>query len=60
MDQESKITRFEIRDQLGRLLSTDKRNDNAFQISTEHLAKGMYYLVLFTENNTYSHKFIKE
>lgn len=60
MDQESKITRFEIRDQLGRLISTDKRNDNAFQISTEHLAKGMYYLVLFTENNTYSHKFIKE
>ncbi|MBK8626606.1 MAG: T9SS type A sorting domain-containing protein [Saprospiraceae bacterium] len=59
MDGESKITRCEIRDQLGRLLFEEDHNGGAFQINTEPLNKGMYFLVLFSDNKTYSYKFIK-
>ncbi|MBK8625288.1 MAG: T9SS type A sorting domain-containing protein [Saprospiraceae bacterium] len=37
----------------------EDHNGGAFQINTEPLNKGMYFLVLFSDNKTYSYKFIK-
>jgi CubicO group peptidase (beta-lactamase class C family) len=53
------ITKSNIKDQLGRTISINEHNGNNFQIDTEHLVSGIYFLILYTKNKTYTYKFIK-
>ena len=53
------ITKSNIKDQLGRTISINEHSGNNFQIDTGHLVSGIYFLILYTKNKTYTYKFIK-
>ncbi|MFC6267854.1 S8/S53 family peptidase [Frigoriflavimonas asaccharolytica] len=53
-----KILSIKLFDQLGRIIKSEKINDNKLNVS--NLETGVYYLIINTEKNSYTKKLIKE
>ena len=55
---EEKISEIKLFDQLGRIIKTEKINDNKFNV--KNLETGVYYIIIKTDKNSYTKKLIKE